>query len=109
MILEKIPDGIDPDVLFHSIDNNLNDFGLIFSIQNLTFALKENTDTVQWKDFQRFCSNDSVKHEEKLFDMNVANETVENPRENKSQWLNVKLFELIDKFFLGRVKQFLKQ
>lgn len=32
MILEKIADSIDPDVLFHGIDNNLNDFGLVFGI-----------------------------------------------------------------------------
>lgn len=52
MILEKISDSFDPDVLFHGIDDNLNDFGLVFGIKNFAFALEKDTDTVEWKDFQ---------------------------------------------------------
>jgi hypothetical protein len=96
MILEKISDSLNPDVLFHGIDYNLNYFGLVFGIEDLTFALKKDTDTVEWKNFKGFNSDDSVEHEKKLFDMDVANEAVENPGEDQSQGLNVELLKLID-------------
>lgn len=60
MILEKISDSFDPDVLFHGIDDNLNDFGLVFGIKNFAFALEKDTDTVEWKDFQWFHSDNSI-------------------------------------------------
>jgi hypothetical protein len=84
MILKKISDGFNPDVLFHGIYYNLYDFGLVFGIEYLAFALEKDTNTVKRKNLKGFHSNDSVEHKEKLFYMNVSNKAVENPGENES-------------------------
>ncbi len=47
MILEKISYSLNPDILFHLINKYLNDLSLVFGIEDLCFALKENTDAIQ--------------------------------------------------------------
>lgn len=84
MILEKISYSLNPDILLHLIYKYLNDLCLVFGIEDLGFALKENTDAIQRQDFEGFGADDSVEHQEELFDVDVADERVENPGEHQA-------------------------
>ena len=109
MILEKISHSLNPDIFFHLINKYLNDFGLVFGIEDLGLALEENTNAIKRQDFQGLGADDSVEHEEELFDVDVANKRVENPWEDQAQGLDVQLLKFIDQLFLCGVEQLFKQ
>lgn len=89
MILEKIADCLQKYIWPQGVFEQLLNFVLCFSLQNSCLFLEHDADTIQRQYVQWLASDYSVKQKEELLDLDVVDETIENPREYQSQGLNV--------------------
>ncbi len=82
---------------------------MILSIKDGRLFLEEYAHAVQWQYLQRLRPDDAVEDEEELLGGDVANETVEHPREHDLQWLHLQLLELTHDLLLCTEQQLLEQ
>ena len=93
MVFEKLADGFDKDIFRQTLLQNLLDLRLAFGFQYGSLLLEQQAHAIQRHDFQRAHAYNPVQKQVKLLHADVADETVENPRENDAQRLNLELFE----------------
>ena len=109
MVLEKFSYSFNEDILFQTLLENLLDFGLVLRLENGSLFLEEDADAVEGENFEGLGADDPIEDEEELLGGHVADEAVEDPREDDLQRLDLQFFELSNDLFLSAEQQFLEQ
>lgn len=109
VVLEKFPHGFDEDVFFQALLEDLLDFRLVLGLQNGGLLLEEYANAVEGEELEGLRADDSVEDQEELLGGDVADEAVEDPREDDLQRLDLQFFELGRDLFLRAEEQFLEQ
>ena len=101
MVLEKLTDRLDEDVLLHALFQDLLHLGLVLRLEDRRFLLEEEAHAVERQDLEGFYADDPVQDQVKLLGGDVADEAVEHPRKYYFQRLYLQLFKLYHEFLLG--------
>lgn len=101
MVLEKLPDCFNEDILLHAFLEDLLRLRLVFGLEYCGFLFEEEAHAVQGQDLEGFCADDSIEDQVKLLGGDVADEAVEHPRKDYLQGLDLELLKLDHQFLLG--------
>lgn len=109
MVFEKLTDGLDEDILVHTLLQNLLNLALSLRLQDGCLLLEEQTHAVQRHYLQRTRAYDAIKEQVKLLDADIPDEAVEHPREDDSERLDLQLLEFGHQLLLCAPQQVLEK
>lgn len=84
-----VSDCVSHVVQFGSVLQYFLHFWLSFGLQEGWTLFEEDGNSIQWQDFQRLHGDNTIEQIKYLLDVDEADEAVENPIKDESQWLQL--------------------